>query len=496
MKQIKSFPIKTIQKEVAGQYSKVFHTKVFTLFASSECVSIGLAKGFPKRYEYCFCFLKDEQGQWFGDGRGQLAIRNFVIKQAEKDPRLVLKYYTKWLDNFNKFTEFNKILLNTKLEKLTDKKLYAGFKKYYDLYVKAGGVGYICDSFMSTGEIDWLEEILDDELQDYSKDERKQIIADLITPTWLSSAMAEEQDLIKIALRISKLYGLRFPVFEKLDSKIKIALKKHSDKYYWIKNNYHNVEYYSAKDAYSSAQQLLREEKNRVLTQRLQDTKLSNTIKLSKQKQNIVWVANLFAEWKDLRKTGVLIVMEMFDRFLSEVARRTGYTKIDLTFVVFDEIENVLFNKADLKKEISERKKKCFFLVKPSGEYIVAGDKDADKYFACLVKSVYNSREFRGVTASKGVATGRVRLILKIGDMNSFQTGEILVTNNTTPEFVPVMKKAAAIITEQGGLTSHAAIVSRELNKPCIIGIKNIATILKTGDMVEVDADHGIVKIL
>jgi len=197
-----------------------------------------------------------------------------------------------------------------------------------------------------------------------------------------------------------------------------------------------------------------------------------------------------------LRKTGVLIVMEMFDRFLSEVARRTGYTKIDLTFVVFDEIENVLFNKADLKKEISERKKKCFFLVKPSGEYIVAGDKDADKYFACLVKSVYNSREFRGVTASKGVATGRVRLILKIGDMNSFQTGEILVTNNTTPEFVPVMKKAAAIITEQGGLTSHAAIVSRELNKPCIIGIKNIATILKTGDMVEVDADHGIVKIL
>src|SRR3989339_659312 len=93
MKRINNFPIKTIQKEIAGQYSKVFHTKVFTLFASSECVSIGLAKGFPKRYEYCFCFLKDEQGQWFGDGKGQLAIRNFVIKQAEKDPRLVLKYY-------------------------------------------------------------------------------------------------------------------------------------------------------------------------------------------------------------------------------------------------------------------------------------------------------------------------------------------------------------------------------------------------------------------
>ena len=496
MKRIKDFSIEIIKKEVSGQYSKVFHTKVFTLFASSECVSIGLAEGFPKIYEYCFCFLKDEQGQWFGDGKGQLAIRNFVIKQAEKDPRLVLKYYKKWLSDFNKFTEFNKILLNTKLENLTDKKLYEFFKKYYDLYVKAGGVGYICDSFMSTGETDWLEEILGKELQNYSKDERKQIITSLVAPTRLSSAMAEEQDLMKIALRVSKLYGLRFPAFEKLDSKIKTALKKHSNKYYWIKNNYHNVEYYSAEDAYFKAQQLLKEEKNKIQTRYFQNKKLSGSIKLSQQKKNIVLVANLFADWKDLRKTGVLIVMEMFDRFLNEVAMRTDYTKTDLTFVVFDEIAKILFNKADLKKEISERKKKCFFLVKPNGEYIVAGDKDADKYFACLIKSVDNSREFRGVTASKCVATGRVRLILKVSDMNSFQDGEILVTNNTTPEYVPVMKKAAAIITEQGGLTSHAAIVSRELNKPCIIGIKNIAEILKTGDVVEVDANYGTVKKL
>lgn len=496
MKRIKDFPIETIKKEVSGQYSKVFHTKVFTLFASSECVSIGLAKGFPKRYEYCFCFLKDEQGQWFGDGKGQLAIRNFVIKQAGKDPRLILKYYKKWLSDFNKFTKFNKILLNTKLEKLTDKKLYAFFKKYYDLYVKAGGVGYICDSFMSTGETDWLELVLSKELQNYSKDERGRIITGLVAPTQLSSAMAEEQDLMKIALRASKLYGLRFPVFEKLDNKIKTALKRHSAKYYWIKNNYHNVEYYGAKDAYLKAQQLLREEKNKTQTQYFQNKKLLDSIKLSQQKQNIVWAANLFAEWKDLRKTGVLIVMEMFDRFLAEIAKRTGHTKNDLTFVVFDEIAKILFNKTDLKKEINERKKKCFFLVKPNGEYIVAGDKDANKYFACLIKSVNNSKEFRGVTASKGVRTGCVRLILKVSDMNSFQDGEILVTNNTTPEYVPVMKKAAAIITEQGGLTSHAAIVSRELNKPCIIGIKNIAEILKTGDMVEVDADRGFIKIL
>jgi len=66
----------------------------------------------------------------------------------------------------------------------------------------------------------------------------------------------------------------------------------------------------------------------------------------------------------------------------------------------------------------------------------------------------------------------------------------------TRPEFVPLMKKAAAIITDEGGITSHAAIISREMNIPCIIGTKIATKIFKDGDLVEVDADKGIVKIL
>ena len=64
----------------------------------------------------------------------------------------------------------------------------------------------------------------------------------------------------------------------------------------------------------------------------------------------------------------------------------------------------------------------------------------------------------------------------------------------TTPEFVPLMQKAAAIITDQGGILSHAAIVSRELGKPCITGTENATSLLKDGDMVEVDADEGVVR--
>ncbi|MDD1444202.1 PEP-utilizing enzyme, partial [Dolichospermum sp. ST_sed3] len=65
----------------------------------------------------------------------------------------------------------------------------------------------------------------------------------------------------------------------------------------------------------------------------------------------------------------------------------------------------------------------------------------------------------------------------------------------TRPDFVPLMKKAGAVVTDAGGILSHAAIVSRELNKPCIIGTEVATNILKDGDIVEVDADKGIVRI-
>ncbi len=76
------------------------------------------------------------------------------------------------------------------------------------------------------------------------------------------------------------------------------------------------------------------------------------------------------------------------------------------------------------------------------------------------------------------------------------QKGDILVSIATDPDIVPAMKKAAAIVTEQGGVTSHAAIVSRELGTPCVIGTKIATKVFKDGDLVEVDAVKGIVKLI
>ena len=103
----------------------------------------------------------------------------------------------------------------------------------------------------------------------------------------------------------------------------------------------------------------------------------------------------------------------------------------------------------------------------------------------------------KGLPASPGKAAGKAHVILDPADIDSFQEGEILVTTMTAPDWVPVMKKAKAIVTDAGGMTCHASIVSRELGIPCIVGTKSRsqeATVsIKDGQMITVDASNGIV---
>ena len=104
-----------------------------------------------------------------------------------------------------------------------------------------------------------------------------------------------------------------------------------------------------------------------------------------------------------------------------------------------------------------------------------------------------NIKEVKGQIANSGIISGKVR-VLKTSQINDFNTGDIIVTGMTTPDFAPLMKKAAAIVTDEGGITCHAAIVSRELSIPCIIGTKIATKVFKDGDLVEVDANIGIIK--
>ena len=100
-------------------------------------------------------------------------------------------------------------------------------------------------------------------------------------------------------------------------------------------------------------------------------------------------------------------------------------------------------------------------------------------------------REITGLVASPGFATGPVTVVRGKADFSKMKAGDVLVVTMTTPDYVSTMDKAAAIVADAGGRTSHTAIVSRELGIPCVIGTKFATQVLQDGEIVEVDAHHG-----
>ena len=109
----------------------------------------------------------------------------------------------------------------------------------------------------------------------------------------------------------------------------------------------------------------------------------------------------------------------------------------------------------------------------------------------------YKGGTIKGTVASAGgIIKGRAQTILNQSEVKNFKKGSILFTPMTSPEFLPAMKLAAAIVTDEGGLSCHAAIIARELGKPCVISTKFASKVIKDGDAVEVDANKGIVRKL
>ena len=102
----------------------------------------------------------------------------------------------------------------------------------------------------------------------------------------------------------------------------------------------------------------------------------------------------------------------------------------------------------------------------------------------------------KGIIGSKGLVRGTVKIVHNKSDLKKILPGDILCAVTTNPDYVPAMREAAAFVTDEGGMTCHAAIVAREMGKPCIVGIKNATSLLKDGQQVEVDANRGIVTPL
>lgn len=182
---------------------------------------------------------------------------------------------------------------------------------------------------------------------------------------------------------------------------------------------------------------------------------------------------------------------------INEVAKRIKIPKADLYYLFPQEVAMALRDKHTILSKIKLRKK-LLVTINIRGKYrIYEGPKAKlllKKYMSAQRKKKTNI--LIGLPAHPGKCRGTVRKILLHSEFKKFKQDEILVVLQTLVDFLPIMKKSRAILTEFGGITSHAAVVSRELKKPCIVGIAHLTTSLKDGDRVEIDSTRGIVKKL
>jgi len=183
---------------------------------------------------------------------------------------------------------------------------------------------------------------------------------------------------------------------------------------------------------------------------------------------------------------------------LIELSKRIGTDYDSLVNMTINEIVTALKHGGSKKvlRKAGERKKE-YALIYSNGKTIVLSGKALKQYLAPELRKeakLKALRELHGQTAFPGKVVGTVKVIRGMDDVRNFANGLILVASSTAPMHVPAMEKALAIVTDEGGLLSHAAIVSREFKKPCVVGTKNATKILKDGDLVEVDAGKGIVK--
>ena len=187
------------------------------------------------------------------------------------------------------------------------------------------------------------------------------------------------------------------------------------------------------------------------------------------------------------------------DRLLKKIAKFFLGDKLSdkaISVIVKEEMDN-FFEKSVIpnNNNLENRYAGCALLFDAQGKCQIFQGEEYGEIMQAITKQSLN-REIKGMVAYKGKARGRVRIVLDPNHAPNFEEGDILVAGMTRPEYLSLMKKSVAFVTDAGGLLSHAAIVARELKKPCIVGTEVATKVLKDGDMVEVDAELGIIKIL
>lgn len=231
---------------------------------------------------------------------------------------------------------------------------------------------------------------------------------------------------------------------------------------------------------------------------RQKQIKLMRTLHFNRQARFLVSLAQFVIWQKGFRKDVQYHSFYCYEPLFRELARRRKFEDWTITRLLFPwEVEKFIRKGKPSASTLAQRRSLSVLIVRPRRVTIKLGDA-ARKFWKSLniPTDFSQSREAKGQCAFAGHVRGIVTIVQIPADMAKMRNGNILLSQATSPDLLPAMKKAAAIVTNTGGLICHAAITSRELKIPCIVGTVNATLIFKDGDLVEVDAGKGIVKIL
>lgn len=491
-------------------------------FFTQEWPKLGLGN----KIKVYFSYFKGDFCQMWYKRKEFDAEAEFLAKKMIRNPYWALKMIDKVEEWSKKFIAESKRFCKLSFSKMEVKDMFKAYRKVVKWHELSHGVG---------GSISWLADadkervtkaimkVVAEQIKKKKLNlELANVFSLLSTPASIdeqSFAIREEKELLKIAQKIfgqKKIKGIfKKTKLKSLERKIKETnspifslLYAHFQKWRWLAYGYKGPAYsfnYFLERWQGLVQQnisptkLLKEISAKEKKVKQEQNKLLKKLKFNSYQLKLIKLAQRIIFIKEFRKGALYHGCYCYEPFFQEVAKRLNLTLEYVWAMSIWEIEECLRKNKAPKKELETRLKEAVAYIDRK-RYTIWGGKKAHSFFIKIPKEKAvpkeEVKELSGTCASPGYAKGIVKIIETPEDMPKMKQGNILVSETTYPSLVPAMKKAAAIVTNAGGLTCHAAIVSREFGIPCVVGTKIANKVLKDGDQIEVDATHGIVKKL
>ena len=471
-------------------------------------------------------FSKDH-ADYYADISETNELGKKVFGRILKDKRYAKIVKDKILGYGGELMEFCKKISYRKMAELTNQELYDIYHQYGKLIIKMrdwGWVPVVLDGMRRPYLSEYLMEQLKESLgrKKLAAKEISNYYSVLTSSDRESEVMQEEISRLNLILQIEKELSAFKNLFkEKDDQKIAALIKgkypqifqllaKHAKEFGWLTFYYigppmNVIDLVKAIRNDFSAKESISSQLKKIEThfQEL-PAKKSAIIKKLKLPARLVYLFNVssfFTYLKDHRKGIYQKSYVAMEPVIREIARRLNLSVKEIKYLVDYEIKQALLQNKDFSSITKQRIEYCVSYINKGKIEILTGDKATQLINKYVLRPSGDSakietNQLKGTVAYAGRAKGIAKLVINKEDVDKVKEGDILVSPATNPDLIIAMKKAAAFVTDRGGITSHAAIVSRELKKPCVVGTGNATKILKDGDLVEVDAEKGVVKIL